>query len=265
MSPDNCFIQGSCTESLKGLPDGFVDLVLFSPPYDQIRDYKGFTLDWEELGKQTHRVLKDGGVCVCVIGDSTAEFAKSLTTARLTVNWVDVAGFRLFEQCIYQRAGRPGAWWSQRFRVDHEYVLIFFKGKRPKFFDKSHLAVPCKYADEFWHGTDRQSDGSLNIVAPRPVNKTKCRGTVWAYAASNTEGNRLKMTHPATFPDDLAEDIIRCFSTEGDLVLDPTCGSGTTCIKAAQWKRRWIGMDISEEYLKIARARMDAEVTESIL
>jgi DNA modification methylase len=258
------FHLGSCTEVLKGFANSCIDMTLFSPPYDAIRDYNGFEIDLGELGRQLLRVTKDGGVCCCVINDGTSDFKKSLTTARMTVSWADM-GWGLFETVIYSRHGRPGAWWGQRFRVDHEYILIFFKGKRPKSFDKKHLMVPSKYADESWHGTDRQSDGSLRVVTPRPVNPMKCRGTVWQYSASNTESNPLKMKHPATYPDLLAEDLIRCFSVEGDVVLDPTCGSGTTCVEAKKWGRQWVGIDVSAEYLDIARARLALEVTDSIL
>jgi hypothetical protein len=200
-----------------------------------------------------------------VITDGTRDFAKSLTTARLTVDWVDRVGFRLFEQVIYSRHGRPGAWWNQRFRVDHENILLFFMGKRPRCFDKTHLMVPAKYAGTEWHGTDRLTDGSTKTVSRgRTMSSMKCRGTIWHYAGSNTEGNKLKLEHPATYPDELAADIIRCFSQEGDTVLDPTCGSGTTCVVAAHLKRHFIGIEISPTYAAIAQARLKNESSTSI-
>jgi site-specific DNA-methyltransferase (adenine-specific) len=174
---------------------------------------------------------------------------------------VDVVGWRLFETVIYKRDGNPGAWWNQRFRVDHEYILIFFKGVKPKSFHKEHLMVPSKHAGKSYSGTDRLTNGGFKIIEKKTVNPLKCRGTVWQYSTSNTEGNRLKLQHPATYPDKLAGDLILCFSEPDGLVLDPMCGSGTTCVAAKQSGRQFIGIEISEEYCRIAQERLKKEVT----
>ncbi|MCS6939052.1 MAG: site-specific DNA-methyltransferase [Roseiflexus sp.] len=256
----NRIIQADCLQELASLPDDSIDLTLFSPPYDEIRDYKkNWSFNFSKLGCQLYRVTKSGGVAIVVIGDGTRQFAKSLTSFRLAVNWVDEIGWKLFECVIYHRDGNPGAWWTQRFRVDHEYILIFFKGDRPKTFQKDHLMVPSKHAGKIYSGTDRLTNGGFKRITPKAVNPLKCRGTVWQYATSNTEGNRLKLLHPATFPDKLAEDLILCFSRPGDVVLDPMCGSGTTCVVARNNDRQYIGIEISEEYCEIARRRLEKE------
>lgn len=256
-------ITADCLAELPLIPNGVIDLVVFSPPYDGIRDYKkNWAFDYAALGKELYRVVKNGGVCVVVMGDGTKEFAKSLTTFRLAVKWVDDIGWRLFETCIYKRDGNPGAWWTQRFRVDHEYILIFFKGNRLATFEKEHLMIPSKHAGRVYSGTDRLTNGGFKRIEPKAVNPLKCRGTVWQYATSNTEGNKLKLRHPATFPDKLAEDLILCFSKPDEIVLDPMCGSGTTCVMALHNHRRYIGIDISEEYCQIARERLEGEARE---
>lgn len=260
MEVENIILTADALNVLPQLPAGSVDLTLFSPPYDDVRDYKGgWTFDFRQLGENLFRITRDGGVCVVVIADGTKDFAKSLTTFRLAVSWCDLVGWRLFECCIYQRHGNPGAWWTKRFRVDHEYILIFFKGKRPTTFHKEHLMIPSKHAGKVYTGTDRLTNGGFKVITPKSVNDVKCRGTIWPYATSNSEGNRLKLKHPATFPDQLAADIIQCFSEPGDLVLDPMCGSGTTCVVARQQRRRYIGVDISDEYSEIARRRIREE------
>lgn len=257
----NSIINGDCLEVLMHIKTASLDMTVFSPPYDSIRDYKNeWSFDYTQLGRELHRITKDGGLCAVVIGDGTKDFAKSLTTARLTVDWCDNAGWRLFEQCIYQRDGNPGAWWSQRFRVDHEYILLFLKGKRPKTFHKEPIMVPSKHAGKTYSGTDRLTNGGFKQIEPGQVNPMKCRGTIWKYATSNSEGNRLKLKHPATYPDKLVEDILLCFTDPGDVILDPTAGSGTTCVVAAKMGRRFIGIDISEEYCQIANDRLKAEV-----
>lgn len=258
----NSIINGDCLDVLPHMKESSVDLTTFSPPYDSIRDYKNqWSFDYSALGRELYRVTKDGGICAVVIGDGTKDFAKSLTTARLTVDWCDNAGWRLFEQCIYFRDGNPGAWWSQRFRVDHEYILLFLKGKKPKTFHKEPLMVPSKHAGKTYSGTDRLTNGGFKQIEKGQVNPLKCRGTVWRYATSNTEGNRLKLKHPATYPDKLAEDVVLCFSEPGDIILDPTSGSGTTCVVAARNQRRFVGIDISEEYCAVARERLLTELT----
>lgn len=256
----NSIINADCLDVLAKMKPSAVDLTVFSPPYDNIRDYKNeWNFDVSALGKALFNVTKDGGMCAVVIGDGTKDFAKSLTTFRLGVDWCDNAGWRLFECCIYHRDGNPGAWWSQRFRVDHEYILLFLKGKRPKSFHKQPLMVPSKHAGKAYSGTDRLTNGGFKQIERGEVNPMKCRGTVWRYATSNTEGNRLKLKHPATYPDKLVEDLIACFSEPNDLVIDPTAGSGTTCVVAAQQGRRYIGIDISTEYCDIARERLKQE------
>lgn len=252
---------GDALDVLPTLPVGSVDLTVFSPPYDGIRDYgKNWSLDYQTLGDMLFRVTTDGGVCAVVIGDGTKNFAKSLTTFRWAVDWVDRVGWRLFECCLYQRHGNPGAWWTQRFRVDHEFILLFFRGDRPRHFDKSTLMVPSKHSGKMYSGTDRLTSGGFKKIEPKAVNSMKCRGTVWEYATSNTEGNRTKLEHPATFPDRLAADLIECFSAPGDLVLDPMCGSGTTCVMAARARRHYIGIEINPEYHAIAEKRITEEV-----
>lgn len=261
MLQQNKIYCGDCCDLLSQVDPETIDMTLFSPPYDDIRTYDGFVIDLSKLGKLAYSASKDGAVCAVVINDSTANFAKSLTTCRLTLDWVDNAGWKLFETCIYSRHGRPGAWWNSRFRVDHEYILIFFKGKRPKYFSKDHLKEPAKYKDARWHGTQRQSDGTLVRVADAPASEVKHRGTIWHYSTSNTEGNALKMEHPGTFPDALAKDLILCFTQEGDLVLDPTVGSGTTAVIAKQNGRNYIGFDISQKYVDLANQRLELEQT----
>ncbi|HRQ71789.1 MAG TPA: site-specific DNA-methyltransferase [Phycisphaerales bacterium] len=257
----NTLILGDALAVLPTLPSQSVHLTVFSPPYDGIRDYgKDWQFDYHSLGADLFEVTVNGGVCAVVIGDGTKNFAKSMTTFRWAVDWVDRAGWRLFECCIYARHGNPGAWWTQRFRVDHEFILIFFKGDRPRHFDKSTLMVPSKHAGKVYTGTDRLTNGGFKKIEPKAVNDMKCRGTLWEYATSNTEGNRTKLLHPATFPDRLASDLIECFSKPGDLVLDPMCGSGTTCIMAAKATRDFLGIEINPEYHGLAQRRLEEEI-----
>jgi len=233
-----------------------VDLIITSPPYDKIRDYTGFEVDLHGLGEQSFRVLKDGGIMAMVINDSTKDFGKSLTTYRTIIDYCDNIKFKLFENIIYSRFGRPGAWWNKRFRVDHEYILLFLKGYRPKYFNKEPLKIDAIHAGTEWHGTQRLTSGDMIPIKKTMQASTKCRGTIWKYNTSNTEKDKMKMEHPATFPDKLVEDLIVCFSQEGDTILDPFVGSGTVPIVATKNNRNYIGIDISAEYISLSLERI---------
>ncbi len=251
---------GDCLPLLARLPDESVDLTVTSPPYDHLRRYDTPTpLDLTTLGQQLLRVTREGGICALVIGDSARYYAKSLTSFRLAVSWCDALGWRLFECCLYHRHGTPGPWWRTRFRVDHEFILLLLKGDRPRAFHKEALYVPSKHAGERVSYRPYPRKGVPRGIPPPAVQPHQCRGTVWPYATSSAERNRLKLGHPATMPDRLAADLIECFSEPGDLVLDPLMGSGTTCVMAARQGRRYVGMDASPSYVEIARRRLASE------
>ena len=253
--------HGDCLELLRAMPDASVDCVVTSPPYDKIRNYgNNWTLDLPEVGRSLFRVCKDGAVAAVVIQDGTENGAKTGTTARTTCAWLD-AGWRLWETCIWNRPGTPGAWWNKRFRVDHEFILLFVKGERPAHFDKEHLRVATKHAGEMPGGsTTRTSDGRLVGYKQEPIASTKCRGTVWSNLKSCYERDPLKSQHPATFPQTLASDLLRCFSDVGETVLDPFTGSGSTGVEALLAGRNFIGCEIDPGYVEIARRRIGEAV-----
>lgn len=263
----NKILQGDCSAVLKSLPSDSVDYFLFSPPYDSIRKYKGFSPfdkpKREEIAKELFRVAKDGAACSMVIQDQTLDGAKTGTSMRVAVEWMDL-GWKLFETTIYHRHGPPGIFWNKRFRVDHEYVHTFFKGDKLKHFDKSHMLVPAKHAGKMVSCDKRHSSGKTEDGKDFLCPDLKCPGTVWDYASSNREGNKLKMQHPASFPDKLASDLIRCFTSENELVLDCMAGSGTTCVMAKKNNRNYIGIEISPEYVEIINSRLEKEIPEDL-
>ena len=244
---------------LKTLPDEYIDLVVTSPPYDALRDYNGYELDLHGLGEQLLRVLKDGGICVMVIQDSTKDFAKSLTSFRTIVDWCDNIGFRLFECNIYNRQGTEGAWWKKRFRVDHEYMPIFLKGKRPQYFDKENIKIPSKHGGKVMTGANIRTKSGRTGSRKVKINPTKCPGTVMTFGNTCGGESKLKSQHPAVFPNMLAYDMIECFCPPEGIVLDPFNGSGTTTLAAKCLDRKYIGIDVSEEYNNIALQRLHEE------
>lgn len=242
-------------EGMKLLPEKSVDLVVTSPPYDSIRDYKGYALDLHELGLGIFRVIKDGGIAVMVIQDQTQDFSKSLTSFRTILDWCDNIGFKLFECVIYRKNGTEGAWWKQRFRIDHEYMPIFLKGDKPQYFDKEPLMVKSKHAGKLMTWRNRRTDGETNPTVRKVINPTKCRGTVWDYLMAGDK-DEIKRKHPAPFPDQLPYDFVSCFCPKFGVVLDPLIGSGSTAVSAKRLARNFVGFDISQEYCDIAKRRV---------
>lgn len=121
---------------------------------------------------------------------------------------------------VYHRKGAPGGWWTRRFRVDHEYLLIFLKGRKPAYFDKEALKVPSKHAGITRKGGKRMTDGTTTPYE-MDIKDTKCRGTVWTYSAIR-DNNGLRKEHPASMPIGLAVDFIHAFTP-------PTASSWIPC------------------------------------
>ncbi|MBU1036738.1 transcriptional repressor LexA [Patescibacteria group bacterium] len=262
--PLNKIICGDAVEELKKFPDNSIDLVVTSPPYDRIRKYNGFSFDLHATGKEIYRVLKESGIAAMVIQDQTKNFGKSLTSFRTIVDWVDNIGFKLFETVIYRKHGTEGAWWKYRFRVDHEYMPIFLKGEKPKYFNKKPLKVPSKHGGKIMTGSgNRKTDGTTTKTVTRPINPMKCRGTIWDYLMAGDK-DELKRKHPAVFPDKIPLDFIQCFCPQDGIVLDPFIGCGSTAVAAKHLKRNYIGIDISEEYCNLAKERI-RRIPESLL
>lgn len=256
----NSIICGDAVDILKKIPDNSIDLVVTSPPYDNLRKYNGFSVNLHEVGTQLYRVLKNGGIVAMVIQDSTKNFGKSLTSFRTIVDWCDNIGFKLFETCIYHKNGTEGAWWKNRFRVDHEYMPIFLKGERPQFFNKEPLKIPSKHGGKIMSGSgNRRTDGTTTPIVRREINTMKCRGTVWDYLMAGDK-NPLKRRHPAVFPDKIPFDFIQCFCPENGIVLDPFVGCGSTAVVAKSLGRNYIGIDISQEYCDLAEERIEKDV-----
>jgi len=254
--PLDKIICGDSVEVLKKIPDKTIDIVITSPPYDGIRKYNGFNYNLHDTGKEIYRVLKDGGIAAMVIQDQTKNFGKSLTSFRTIVDWVDDIGFKLFETVIYRKYGTEGAWWKYRFRVDHEYMPIFLKGVKPRYFNKEPLKIPSKHGGKIMTGSgNRKTDGTTTKTVTRPINPTKCRGTIWDYLNAGDK-DELKRKHPAVFPDKIPLDFIECFCPTNGVVLDPFVGCGSTAVAAKQLKRNYIGIDISQEYCELAEQRL---------
>lgn len=255
--PLNQVLCGDAVQELQQIPENSIDLIVTSPPYDQLRDYKhNCNFDLHATGLEVKRILKDGGIAVMIIQDQTKNFGKTVTSFRTIVDWVDNIGLKLFETVIYRKHGSEGAWWKQRFRIDHEYMTIFLKGKKPQYFNKDPLKVPSKHGGKIMTGSgSRSTNGKTKETVTRPINRMKCRGSIWNYLMAGDK-NPLKRKHPAVFPDKIPYDFIQCFCPPDGVVLDPFGGCGSTAVAAKQLHRNFIIIDIEQEYCDLAKQRI---------
>ena len=242
--------MGDCLEVMKDIPDKSVDMVLTSPPYDKLRDYKGYTFNFEGIAKEIYRVLKDGGVCVWVVGDATIKGSETGTSFKQALYFKEI-GFNLHDTMIWNKGGFSAVGALQnRYAPVFEYMFVFSKGY-PKSFNpiKDRKTI---HGGEKASGTIRQKDGTTKPMSKvMTINEYGQRFNIWEQSPQRQTGG-----HPAPFPEKLAEDHIISWSNEGDTVLDPMAGSGTTLKMAKKNNRNYIGIEISAEYIKIIEARL---------
>ena len=256
--------QGDCLNLLRNLPEGSVDLTVTSPPYDNLRTYNGFSWDFEATARELLRVTKQGGVVVWIVNDATVKGSETGTSFRQALYFKE-CGFNLHDTMIWDKqAFTATGSLAVRYAPVFEYMFILSKGK-PKTFNPIK-DIKNKYAGRTLHGTIRQKDGGFRPASGAGKKKIAAFGqrhNVWHMTCAR--GKKDRSSHPAPFPEQLAADHIISWSNEGDVVLDPFIGSGTTAVAAKNLGRHYIGFDISEEYCDMARKRVaDVEVEEEV-
>lgn len=266
-------LLGDAAERLKEIKSESIDMVLTSPPYDNLRAYKGYSFNFEIIAEQLFRVIKPGGIIVWVVQDGTVKGEKTGTSFKQAL-YFKTLGLALHDTLIYQRQGICGEF-KGRFRTDHEYVFVLRKHGCPHICNKHLIKIQSKHPNKVYRGTtQREQDGTTRTLERGRsgvlIGEFKNRGTVWDYGVPNAEKGMtkdqrlIKSQHPATFPDQLANDLIICWSNPGDTVLDPFLGSGTTGVAALQLGRKFIGIEISEQYIDIAGQRLKGFVKKPV-
>ena len=266
----NKIYNENCLDTMSRMEDNFIDLTVTSPPYDDLRTYKGFTLPLNEISKELYRVTKDGGVVVWVVNDKTKNYCESLTSFKTAILFVEEAGFNLHDTMIYKRTcAFPDV---VRYYQDFEYMFVFTKGK-PK--TVNLLRQPKtegtlkRQKNRTGVGGERQTDGSLKRIdntngferkERARKDDTRVKSNVWELPRGNQNSTKDKIAfkHPAIFPEQLANDHIISWSNEGDLVYDCFMGSGTTAKMAKLNNRDYIGSEMSEKYCNIIKQRLDS-------
>ncbi len=254
-------------DTMAKMADNFIDLTVTSPPYDNLREYKGYSFSFEETAKELYRVTKKGGIVVWIVGDATIDGSETGTSFKQALFFKDI-GFKIHDTMIYSKTPSfPASIHDNRYSQSFEYMFIFSKGI-PK------TANLLKDRKNKWGGnqswgkaSQRLKDGSINIKEKINVQEYGFRFNNWEYATGKgmTTKDEIAYNHPAMFPEKLAEDHIVSWSNEGDIVYDCFGGSGTTAKMAHKWKRNWILSEISEDYVKIAEQRLKSYLNQTSL
>lgn len=259
----------NCLATMQRMPNCFVDLVITSPPYDNLRKYKGYSFDFETIAKELFRITKNGGVVVWVVGDATIDGDETGTSFRQALFFKEI-GFKLHDTMIYQKENIPLT--HNRYEQAFEYMFVFVKNKLKTF-------NPIKEKTKHYGSLKKKNDGELTEAKKEKgkaaryrdeamkINKFKIKNNIWQYAVGmhGTTSDKIAFEHPAIFPEKLAHDHIVSWSNPNDLIYDPFMGSGTVAKMAHLASRNWVGSEISKEYCDIANKRIQAYLSKNPL
>ena len=254
-------IQGDCLEEMKNIPDGSVDLTVTSPPYDNLRNYNGNNELWSEQVwkdciEDLYRVTKDGGVVVWVVCDATIKGSETGTSFKQAL-WAKECGFNLHDTMIYEKlCYMPKT--HNRQEQAFEYMFVWSKGK-PK--TVNHKMKKNREAGKIISGNHRHDGNNLEPIRStgKAIADEGIDINIWRYKTgwNHSYSESYLKGHPAIYPEKLAKDHIKVWSNEGDTVLDPFMGSGTTGKMAKQLDRNFIGIELDKEYFEIAKKRIE--------
>ena len=271
----NQILNSDAVTILRKLKSNSIDLTVTSPPYDNLRSYDdvivdgvnyegGFSFPFIEIAKELYRVTKEGGIVVWIVNDQVINGGESGSSFRQALKFQEI-GFNIYDTMIYMKNGSPFPG-NVRYNQVFEYMFVFSKGK-PKTINVLKDKVN-KWAGTTPFGTPskRKKDGTLVKGKSYTVGEFGLRDNVWVIPNGKGYSTKDKeaFKHPAIFPESLAEDHILSWSNEGDVVLDPMCGSGTTLKMAKMNGRKFIGIDINKSYVEISQKRVDSIVPYSI-
>lgn len=247
----NKIYNENCLETMSKMPANFVDMVLTSPPYDDLREYEGYHFDFEPIAKELFRVVKENGIVIWVVGDKTENGTETGTSFKQALFFKEI-GFNLHDTMIYYK-NNPMPTTGKRYHQHFEYMFAFTKGS-PKTFNQLKEATKYKGLANM---KNRGKSGSLEYEKVERTEEKKI-GNVFCYSIGGgiSTKDKIAYQHPAIFPEQLAYDQIYTWTNENDLVYDCFMGSGTTAKIAQQLNRKWLGSEISKEYVSIAEQRI---------
>lgn len=246
---------GDCLERMKEIPDNSIDLVVTSPPYDNLRDYNNSS-EWnfeifKKIANEIYRVISEGSCVVWIVNDSTIKGSESGSSFKQALYFKEI-GFNLHDTMIWQKISPFQH--KNRYIQCFEYMFVFSKGFRRE----ANLIKDRKnkWAGTQIHGTERQKNGKTknlsSIQKSKKVKEFGSRYNIWDIPPDKNN----KTGHPAVFPIQIAQDHIETWTNPCQTVMDPFMGSGTTGIACKNLKRNFIGIEKDREYFRIAKQRI---------
>lgn len=244
--------HGDCLELMKNIPDAHVDLIVTSPPYDNLRSYNGNIDQWsfekfKLIANEMFRIVKPGGVVVWIVADATVKGSETGSSFKQALHFMS-CGFNLHDTMIWQKTGNGCLGSMKAYAQVFEYMFVFTKGR----IKTTNLI--CDRQNKIQCGTVRVNHslvdgrGSYREITRKPFGK---RFNIWQI------NQQQKSQHPAPFPEQLATDHILSWSNSDDIVLDPFMGSGTTGVACVNTERNFIGIELDQGYFEIAQKRID--------
>jgi site-specific DNA-methyltransferase (adenine-specific) len=265
----NILYNENCLDTMSKMGSESIDLVLTSPPYDDLRtynkhlsgnktQYNGYSFPFEDICKELYRITKKGGVVVWVVGDATNKGSETGTSFRQALFFKE-CGFDIYDTMIYQKTGTPFPQ-KHRYNQTFEYMFVFSKGKPSTFnpiMKKNVTAGAVRNSRKF-----RNADGEMiSGFNGKPINEYGIENNIWLIKNGMNKSTKdiIAFEHPAIFPEELAIKHVITWTKNDDVVYDPFMGSGTTAKAAILLGRNWVGSELDESYCNITNQRI-AEV-----
>ena len=255
---------------LKDIEDYSIDLIVTSPPYDNLRHYNGtckkcWNKDkFNKIAKELYRVLKDGGMLIWNVDDKTEDGGKTGTSMRQALYFMDECGFKLNDYMFWRKKNPMPQIKQHRYNKRIEFMFCFVKGNKPKTFNP--IMIPCKSAGKHYQSTDKligEEKGRRKL--DYHINQEMVDFQDWDMAVAQNrrvfkDKDNKPIKHPAVFPIELPKRHILSWTNEGDIVLDPFMGSGTTALAAIELNRHYIGIEMNEDYVNIANTLIEEKI-----
>jgi DNA modification methylase len=264
----NVIHHGDCREILQSLPDESVDLIVTSPPYADRRrhTYGGVPPDkyvewFLPISAELRRVLKPEGSFILNIKERVIDGERGTYVMELVLSMRRQGWFWIEEYCWHKKNCYPGKW-PNRFRDAWEHCYHFAKQKHFKMYQEAVMMPMGDWAErrlKYLTKNDLVRDESRSKSGfGKKVANWIGRELVYPTNVLHLATEVTNKNHSAVFPIELPKWFIKLFTQEGDVVLDPFIGSGTTARAAIELRRYYIGIELQKDYIESASRSLRA-------